>query len=81
MTPKIAAGAAALVLITVVATGPASAQRWQWNRGDVPAGAAAADVTGYAPGYYPGYYYAPLYGYYGTYDWGPWSYRGGPHPR
>ena len=36
----------------------------------------------YAPNYVytPGYVYAPLYGYYGTYDWGPWSYRGGPHP-
>jgi hypothetical protein len=31
--------------------------------------------------YTPGYIYAPLYGYYGAYDWGPWSYRGGPHPR
>jgi hypothetical protein len=37
----------------------------------------------YAPGYTyaPGYIYAPLYGYYGAYDWGPSSYRGGPHPR
>lgn len=37
----------------------------------------------YAPdySYTPGYNYAPLYGYYGAYDWGPWSYRGGPHPR
>ena len=40
----------------------------------------------YAPNYAyaPGYIYAPphgYYGYYGPYDWGPWSYRGGPHPR
>jgi hypothetical protein len=37
----------------------------------------------YAPNYAhtPGYIYAPLYGYYGAYDWGPSSYRGGPHPR
>jgi len=38
----------------------------------------------YAPNYpyTPGYIYAPpLYGYYGAYDWGPWRYRGGPHPR
>lgn len=28
-----------------------------------------------------GYNYAPLYGDYGAYDWRPWSYRGGPHPR
>src|SRR6266446_1658598 len=40
----------------------------------------------YYPGYAypPGYIYAPpygYYGYYGPYDWGPWSYRGGPHPR
>ena len=40
----------------------------------------------YPPGYTyaPGYIYAPpngYYGYYGPYDWGPWSYRGGPHPR
>jgi hypothetical protein len=43
----------------------------------------------YAPGYSyspsyaytPGYIYAPLYGYYGANDWGPWRYRGGPHPR
>jgi len=40
----------------------------------------------YAPNYAyaPGYIYASpygYYGYYGPYDWGPWSYRGGPHPR
>jgi hypothetical protein len=37
----------------------------------------------YAPdyAYTRGYNNAPLYGYYGAYDWGPWSYRGGPHPR
>jgi hypothetical protein len=37
----------------------------------------------YAPNYAhtPGYIYAPLYGYHGAYEWGPWSYRGGPHSR
>lgn len=46
-------------------------------------GFAYAPGYTYAPNYAytPGYVYAPLYGYYGAYDWGPWSYRGGPHPR
>jgi hypothetical protein len=37
----------------------------------------------YAPNYAypPGYVYVPPYGYYSAYDWSPWGYRGGPHPR
>jgi hypothetical protein len=52
-----------------VTAGPASAQN-------------CCGSNSYAPGYAyaPGYDYAPPYGY-GAYDWLPWTYRGGPHPR
>lgn len=48
-----------------------------------PAWAMGYYYKGYYPGYAyaPGYNYAPLYGYHGAYNEGPWSYRGGPHPR
>jgi hypothetical protein len=99
-------GAAALAFTTALVTaGPAPAQNWQGNRGNVAADAAvvpAAHFIGrasapetspsWAMGYYykghypgyayvPGYNYAPPYGYRGANDGGPWSYRGGPHPR
>jgi hypothetical protein len=47
-----------------------------------PSWAMGYYYNGYYPGYayVPGYNYAPPYGY-GAYDWGSWSYRGGPYPR
>src|SRR5437870_2005678 len=66
MSSKILAGAAALALTTVVVTaGPASAQNWDCYNGCYP---------NYA--YAPAYNYAPLYGSYGGYYEGRWSYRG-----
>ena len=68
MSSKILAGAAALAL-TIVLAAPASAQNWGCYNGCYP---------NYA--YAPWYGYAPPYGFYGGYEGGPWSYRGGPHP-
>jgi hypothetical protein len=86
MRSKILTGAAALAFIitaVLVTAGPAPAQNWQGNAGNVTWG-AAGPPAGFVGGPLvplPGYNYAPLYGYYGAYDAGPWSYRGGPHPR
>lgn len=48
-----------------------------------PSWAMGYYYNGYYPGYayVPGYSFAPLYGSYSVYNWGPWSYRGGLHPR
>src|SRR5262249_14816662 len=64
-----------------MATLPSLATDYSYDR-YYPGFAYAPGYT-YAPNYAyaPGHIYAPLYGYYGAYDWGPWSYRGGPHPR
>jgi len=70
MSSKLLAGAAALALATVLVTaGPASAQNCGCYNGSYP---------DYA--YLQAYNYAQPYGYYGSYDWSPWHYRGGPHP-
>jgi len=72
MSAKILAGAAALALATVLATAglATAAQNWGCYSGCYP------DYI-----YAPAASYAPHYGSYGAYDGGPWSYRGGPHPR
>ena len=69
----IAAGAAGLSGADLVRSAPATSPSW----------AMGYYYEGYYPGYAyaPGYNYAPLYGYHGAYNDGPWSYRGGPHPR
>ncbi len=76
MSPKLAAGAAALAFITgLVTAGPASAQTWGCYNGCYPNYVHAQ-----------GYNYAPPYGYCGAYAAycsayeAPWRYRGGPHP-
>ena len=70
MNSKILAGASILAIVAVLATaGPASAQNWACSTGCYP---------NYA--YAPAYNYAPLYGTYGSYYEGRWSYRGGPRP-
>ena len=70
MNSKILAGASILAIVAVLATAkPASAQNWACHNGCYP---------NYA--YAPAYNYAPLYGAYGNYYEGRWSYRGGPHP-
>jgi hypothetical protein len=70
MNSKMLAGASILAIVAVLATArPASAQNWACSAGCYP---------NYA--YAPAYNYAPLYGAYGNYYEGRWSYRGGPHP-
>jgi hypothetical protein len=77
MSSKILACVAALA-VTIVSgnAGPASAKNWGHRTGGSPDYASAPEQI-----------YAPPYGYHGaygggfSYDGGPWSYRGGPHPR